>query len=181
MKIYNAKNLNISKSQQKVIKSSIKDFNNKNYSNTSSTFFAPFRNKYGIPFHLIALLGCINYGISDLFDGQIGSAIFNALGAKLNYDFIPYINNINKMKAVQFQHYLTKKGLNDKNTLLYGVSKYLKKVGACHLPFFFPKETERIACQGLFEKTFETGIFAIRTDKKSLIYKLRNYLVKKIS
>jgi len=179
MKINSAKILNISKPQQQTIKTYIKEFNNKYYKNEAKTGFMAFRNKYGVPFHLGVTFYAVSTCLTNIFDEQIMSALYSFIGAKINYDFIPYINNINKKKAVQFQHYLTKKGIKDENSLLYGVSKYLKNVGAVHLPFLFRKETSKIAQKGEYKKSFETGIFFVRTDKKSLAYKLIKYLNKK--
>lgn len=151
--------------RKQYIKSCIKEFN-KNFPNTNINFYPVTRNKVGIPFHLGALGICINNLINEFSSGNFFSVLESLFWGKANLDFVIYINNINKKKASLFSTFMKTKQITDSKELLYGTVKYLISAGSYHYPFLHPNKTKRLALKGDWDKTFETGIFAVRTDCK---------------
>lgn len=168
-------NTSIPKERKIYIKSCIKEFN-KNFPDTPANMFSVTRNKVGIPFHMLGFISCIG-GLIKAFDEQDCFRILESVfWSKINIDFAIWINNINKKKASLFSSFLKKKNITDEKELIYGIKKYLVNIGSYHYPFLHPQKTKRIALTGKWHKTFETGIIATRTDKKSLMDKYQQHL-----
>lgn len=168
----------IPKNRKQYISNCIKEYNKK-YPNQAKGMFPVTRNKVGIPFHMAAFGKCVVDIFEHIKTGNFQEIPETFLLSKLNLDFAIWINNINKIKASGFSKFLKEKNITDKNELKYGISKYLFKAGSYHYPILHPHKTERLATTGEYKKTFETGIFFTRTDKKTLTNKLERYFINK--
>lgn len=170
---------NIPLKRKQYIKSCINEFN-KNFPDTKINFYPATRNKFGIPFHLGAVGMCINNIINEISSGNFFYALESFFIGKINLDYAIYINNINKKKASLFSTFMKTKQITDPEELLYGTAKYLINAGSYHYPFLHPDKTKRLALNGDWYKTFETGIFTTRTDNKSLAKRYVRYLNQKL-
>ena len=122
-----------------------------------------FRNYIGLPLHATAIAQVLY----DCFDGA--GLVTALLGIKLNYDFVQLIRNINKRKAALFSEYLKSKGIDNLDEIRYAVKKYFVKLGMPFYPISHPKGMKQIVENGTYPKSFETGVFVARSDKKSFV------------
>lgn len=127
-----------------------------------------FRNFIGLPVHAITCL----YALSNISPEHSQDLFFCLVGAKVNYDFIQFIRNINKRKAAALSQYLKLQGIENFEHIEYAVKKYFKKLGMPLYPVTHPKGMRQIVENGTYPKSFETGIICARTDKKSLLVRL---------
>ena len=166
----------IPKNRRQHIKQCMREFN-KNFSNPPHLLFPVYRNKVGIPVHFYLLIDCIDTIFKNITNLNYSGLITMGILAKLNIDLIPYVNNINKRKAVAFSQYMKKHDITDENELIYGTKKYLINAGSYHYPFLHPQKIKQIAIDEKYTRSLETGILALRTDHKGLINRLLKYLI----
>ena len=162
----------IPKGRKVYIKKCMESFD-KNFSNPSYALWPVYRNKIGIPLHFAAVVK----GFADLIADMSSMAGFekiasDSLWTKVNFDFITYINSINKRKAAAFAQYMKGRGITEDRELLYGTRKYLINAGSYHYPVIFPSKTKQIALSGECKRPIETGVFFARTDGKDLYHRL---------
>ena len=131
------------------------------------------RNYIGLPLHA----ACVLQALYNIFNG--GEPVFNLFWAKINYDFVQYIRNINKRKVALLSEYIKSKEGNNLNEIRYAVKKYFVELGMPFYPITHPKGMKKIVEQGTYPKSFETGIFFIRSDKKALSEKIISFILKK--
>lgn len=161
----------IPKERKAYIKNCMKTFD-KSFSNSSANLFAVSRNKIGVPLHFGTVLCGIMKSISDILHCDMEGFVDDAILTKLNFDFVQYINNINKRKAAAFFQYMKKNDINDEKELTYAIGKYLIKSGSYHYPLLHPSKIKQMAKTGDYTRSFETGIIYVRTDKKDLLHRL---------
>lgn len=135
------------------------------------------RNKLGLWAHGLTSAGCaIGAGLVD----DIALKINFIFGAKINYDFIPFLRNISKRKAAILVNTLKKNGINNPDEIYYAVQKCFSENGMPLYPLLHPRGMKKIAENGTYLKSFETGCFPQkRTYNKDWLGKLVYGIIKK--
>ncbi len=165
---------NIPKARKEYITSCVNTFE-KRFSNPKEGLYPRTRNKIGIMGHSAVVLSGMNAIYKSIAEGDIWSTLDYLLWTKINLDFAIYVNNINKKKASVFSQFMKNRGINDENELVYGMRKFLLRIGSFHYLILHPDKTRRLALSGKYKKTFETGLLTARTDNKNII----SYLMSK--
>ncbi len=162
MKIYpNMSSVTPQRVDKRIIKQHIRNFD-KLITSTNFEKVQKWRNFVGLPLHFGLFINCLYFAIK----GE--QTLFYLCFAKLNYDFVPYIRNINKRKAALLSDYLRLNGVENLKDVKYGVKRYFAELGMPLYPHLHPKGIKKIVETGTASRSIETGIFYNRTDKKGL-------------
>ncbi|MBP3924028.1 hypothetical protein J6E39_02155 [bacterium] len=161
----------VAQNRKQVINKHIKTFDNLitdgNYGRVQK-----LRNFLGLPMHAVAATKLLY----DAFNGE--GPISALIWAKVNYDFVQFIRNINKRKAALLSEYLKGKGVNNHDEIRYAVKKYFVRLGMPFYPITHPKGMKQIVENGTYPRSFETGIVYARTDKKSIFENIPTLMFK---
>ena len=162
MKIYpNISSVTPQRVDKRIIKQHIRTFD-KIITSTNFEKVQKWRNFVWLPLHFGLFINCLYFAIK----GE--QTLFYLCFAKLNYDFVPYIRNINKRKAALLSDYLKLNGVENLKDVKYGVKRYFAELGMPLYPHLHPKGIKKIIETGTASRSIETGIFYNRTDKKGL-------------
>lgn len=148
------------------LKEHIRNFD-KLISNRPHANVQKIRNMFGLPIHFAATIKML---YDCFWEGC--EPVSSLLVAKVNYDFVQYIRNINKRKSALLSGYLKEKGVDNPEDIKWAVKRYFTQLG----PVTHPKGIKQIVEKSTYPRSFETGIFAARSDKKSILYRFLSYL-----
>ena len=149
MKIYpNISSVTPQRVDKRIIKQHIRNFD-KLITSTNFEKLQKWRNFVGLPLHFGLFVNCLYFVIK-------GENIpFYLCFAKLNYDFVPYIRNINKRKAALLSDYLKSKGVEHLKDIKYGVKRYFAELGMPLYPHLHPKGIKKIVETGTASRLCE--------------------------